>query len=184
MKAWLDFLPIILFFIAYKLEGVFVAAGVLMVAVVIIYGLMWWQQRRLETSQWITVAATLGLGSLTLIMHDEKFLQWKAPGVYVVLALVFFGSQWFGSKPVIERMLGHAVTLNARQWRGLNFAWALFFLASAAANAAVVLYWTEYWVDFKLFGSMAMTFGFVIAQGIWLVKCGAINEVANADQSK
>ena len=147
MKALLDFLPIILFFIAYKLEGVFVAAGVLMAAVVVIYGYMWWQQRRLETSQWITVAATLGLGSLTLILHDEKYLQWKAPGVYVLLALVF-----------------------------LNMAWAIFFLVAAAANAAVVLYWTEYWVDFKLFGSMAMTFGFVIAQGVWLVKSGAIIE--------
>lgn len=176
MKALLDFLPIILFFIAYKLEGVFVAAGVLMIAVVVIYGYMWWQQRRLETSQWITVAATLGLGSLTLILHDEKYLQWKAPGVYVLLALVFFGSQWLGSQPIIQRMMGHAVNLKPAQWRGLNMAWAIFFLASAAANATVVLYWTQYWVDFKLFGSMAMTVGFVIAQGIWLVKSGAIIE--------
>ena len=176
MKALLDFLPIILFFIAYKLEGVFIAAGVLMVAVVAVYGFMWWQQRRLETSQWITVAATLGLGSLTLILHDEKYLQWKAPGVYILLALVFFGSQWLGSQPIIQRMMGHAVNLKPAQWRGLNMAWAIFFLVAAAANAAVVLYWTEYWVDFKLFGSMAMTFGFVIAQGIWLVKSGAIIE--------
>ncbi|REH36882.1 intracellular septation protein [Paraperlucidibaca baekdonensis] len=180
MKAWLDFLPIILFFIAYKLEGVFVAAAVLMVAVVVIYGAMWWQQRRLETSQWITVAATLGLGSLTLILHDEKYLQWKAPGVYVLLALVFLGSQWFGSQPIIQRMMGHAVTLKPAQWRGLNLSWAAFFLLSAAANAVVVLYWTAYWVDFKLFGSMAMTFIFVIAQGVWLMKQGAITETNSA----
>lgn len=174
MKAWLDFLPIILFFIAYKLQGVFVAAAVLMGAVVVVYGFLWLQQRRLETSQWITVAATLGLGSLTLILHDEKYLQWKAPGVYVVLALVFLGSQYMGAQPIIQRMMGHAVTLSTAQWRGLNMAWAVFFLIAAAANALVVLYWTAYWVDFKLFGSMAMTFAFVVAQGIWLLKRGAL----------
>lgn len=176
MKAWLDFLPIVLFFIAYKLEGVYTAAAVLMVAVAVIYGAIWWRDRRLETSQWITVGATLGLGTLTLVLHDERFLQWKAPAVYVLLALLFFGSQFIGEKPLIERMMGQAVTLRARQWRGLNLAWVVFFLFAAAANAFVVLRYPQYWVDFKLFGSMALTFGFIIAQGIWLVRQGAIRD--------
>ena len=57
------------------------------------------------------VAATLGLGTLTLVLHDERFLQWKAPGVYALLALIFFGSQFVGDKPLIERIMGHAISL-------------------------------------------------------------------------
>lgn len=176
MKAWLDFLPIVLFFIAYKLQGIYTAAAVLMVAVAVIYGAIWLRERRLETSQWITVAATLGLGTLTLVLHDERFLQWKAPGVYALLALLFFGSQFVGAKPLIERMMGQAVTLRPAQWRGLNLAWVAFFLFAAAANAFVVLNYPQYWVDFKLFGSLGLTFAFIIAQGIWLVRKGAIKD--------
>lgn len=176
MKAWLDFLPIVVFFIAYKVAGIYTAAAVLMLAVSLLYGAIWWRERRLETSQWITLAATLILGSLTLGLHDEAFLQWKAPAVYVLLALLFLGSQLIGTRSLIERMMGEAVTLQPAQWRGLNLAWVVFFLFAAAANAYVVLYHSEWWVDFKLFGSLGMTFAFIIAQGIWLVRQGAIKD--------
>ncbi|PQA52248.1 septation protein IspZ [Amnimonas aquatica] len=183
MKAWLDFLPIIAFFIAYKLSGIYVAAGVLMAAVAVIYGLVWWRERKLETSQWITVVATLVLGALTLGLHDEKFLQWKAPGVYVLLALLFLGSQFIGGKPLVQRMMAQAVTLPDAQWRGLNLAWVVFFLFAAVANGYVVLHFPEYWVDFKLFGSLGLTFLFIILQGVWLVRRGALNEAAPADDA-
>lgn len=177
MKAWLDFLPIVAFFVAYKLHGVYTAAVVLMAAVGLLYGLIWLRERRLETSQWITVAATFGFGSLTLALHDERFLQWKAPAVYVLLALLFLGSQLIG-KPLIERMMSQAVALRPAQWRGLNLAWVAFFLFAAAANAFIVLRFPQYWVDFKLFGSLGLTFAFIIAQGIWLVRQGAIRDDA------
>lgn len=172
MKAWLDFLPLLLFFIAYKTADVFVAAGVLIVSVCTLYGALWLKHRQLESSQWITVIATVLLGGLTLLLHDEAYLQWKAPAVYVVLCAVFMGSQFIGRMTLAERMLGKAVKLASPQWLRLNLAWAVFFLCSAGANAYVVLYWTEYWVDFKLFGSLAMTFLFVIAQGLWLMRHG------------
>lgn len=176
MKAWLDFLPLAAFFIAYKLQGVYVAAAVLMLAVTLLYGGIWLRERRLETSQWITVGATLILGSATLVMHNEAFLQWKAPAVYVLLALLFLGSQFVGAQPLIQRMMGQAVTLDARRWRRLNLAWVVFFLFAAFANAYVVMHLPQYWVDFKLFGSLSMTLCFIIGQGAWLVRIGAVND--------
>mgnify|MGYP000205006483 FL=1 len=176
MKAWLDFLPLILFFVAYKVAGVFTAAAVLMVSVVVLYGIVWWRERKLQSSQWITLGATVLLGSLTLILHDEAFLQWKAPAVNVLLALLFAGSALIGKKPLIERLMGESIQLAPPQWRKLNTAWVLFFLFCAAANAWVVLYHTAWWVDFKLFGSLGMTFTFIIAQGIWLTRQGALKD--------
>src|SRR5574343_1203629 len=102
MRAWLDFLPLVVFFAAYKMYGIMTAAMALMIAVVLIYGGLWWRERRLETGQWITVIATVLLGSLTLLLHDERYLQWKAPVVYVLLALIFAGSRWIGERPLAE----------------------------------------------------------------------------------
>lgn len=174
MKAWLDLLPIVAFFIAYKTQGVYTAAVVLMLAVTLLYGLLWLRTRQLETSQWITLAATLGFGTLTLVLHDERFLQWKAPAINVLLALIFLASQFIGEKPLIARMLGESVTLNPAQWRTLNLGWVGFFLCCAGAHAFVVLNYPQYWVDFKLFGSLGLTFAFILAQGVWLVRQGAI----------
>lgn len=176
MKAWLDFLPLVLFFVAYKVAGVYTAAAVLMVSVTLLYAFIWWQERRLQTSQWITLVATVVLGSLTLVMHDEAFLQWKAPAVNVLLALIFAGSAFIGEKPLIERLMGQALQLSRSKWQQLNSAWVIFFLLCAAANAYVVLYHSEWWVDFKLFGSLGMTFAFIIAQGIWLTRQGALKD--------
>lgn len=183
MKAWLDFLPLLAFFIAYKVSNVFTAAAVLIIAVTLVYSYVWWRARRLETSQWLTVGATIILGGLTLLLHDEKYLQWKAPVVYVVLACVFIGSQFIGEKPLIKRMMEQSVTLSATQWRNLNLSWAFFCLLAAAANAFVVVFYTAYWVDFKLFGSMAMTFSFVMIQGVWLMRKGALKDSANDSES-
>lgn len=176
MKAWLDFLPLAIFFVAYKLQGVYVAAAALMISVGLLYGGLWLRERRLETSQWITVGATFVLGSATLILHNEAFLQWKAPAVYVLLALLFLGSQFVGEQPLIRRMMGQAVTLDDARWRRLNVAWVVFFLVAASANAYVVLHLPQYWVDFKLFGSLGMTLLFIIGQGAWLVRIGAVND--------
>lgn len=178
MKAWLDFLPLVLFFVAYKLAGIYTAAAVLMVSVTLLYAFIWWQERQLQTSQWITLVATVVLGGLTLIMHDEAFLQWKAPAVNVLLALIFAGSAYIGEKSLIERLMGQALQLSQDQWRQLNLAWVIFFLFCAAANAYVVVYHTEWWVDFKLFGSLGLTFAFIIAQGVWLSRQGALNDTS------
>lgn len=174
MKALLDFLPLVAFFVAYKLAGVWAAAVTLMVAVALVYGGIWLYARKLEPSQWLTVGATFLLGSLTLLLNDEAYLQWKAPGVYGVLAVVFLASQLWGERPLVARMLGTALRLDRTGWHQLNLFWVAFFALSGLANAYVVLQHPSYWVDFKLFGSLAMTLGFLIIQGLWLVKKKAL----------
>ena len=176
MKAWLDFLPIVAFFIAYKVLGVQAAALTLIISVSLLYAVVWWQRRRLETGQWITLIASVGLGSLTLIMHNEAWLQWKAPAIYGAMSLVFLGSQVIGERNMAERMLGNAVKLSPAHWRQLNLAWVVFFWLAAGANAWVVLHYPQYWVDFKLFGSLALTLIFGLLQGIWLMRLGALRQ--------
>lgn len=182
MKQFIDFIPLLLFFLVFKLEprdvelfgyswtlgGIFSATGVLIVSSLLVYGALFLVQKRLEKGQWLTLAGCLVFGSLTLAFHSETFLKWKAPVVNWLFALVFLGSQFIGKQPLIQRMMGHALELPQPVWRKLNIAWVVFFIFSGAANLFVAFTFHEIWVDFKVFGSLGMTLVFLIAQGIYI----------------
>lgn len=168
MKQWLDFVPLFLFFAAYKLYGIFPATAVLVVATVLIYGGLLIKERTLAKSHVITLVATLAFGSITLLLHDVTWLKWKAPIINWIFAAVFLGSHFIGDKTMIERMLGHAVTVPEPVWRRLNLAWVVFFIFAGSANLYVAFTYEKYWVDFKVFGSLGMTLVFMACQMLYL----------------
>lgn len=85
-----------------------------------------------------------------------------------LFALAFIGSHFIGDQLLIKRIMGHALTLPDAVWTRLNIAWIAFFLFCGAANLFVAFTFQEYWVDFKVFGSLGMTLLFLVAQGIYL----------------
>lgn len=164
MKQWLDYIPLILFLVAFKTMGIFPATAVLIASTVCLYGYLHFKEGKLEKNHKIVLAATVIFGGLTLALHDETFIKWKAPIVNWLLALFFLGSHFIGDKLAIERLMGHALELPARVWTGLNIAWIAFFAALGAANLYVAFTYESIWVDFKVFGSLGLTFAFVVAQ--------------------
>ncbi|MDT4787705.1 putative intracellular septation protein A [compost metagenome] len=184
MKQFIDFIPLILFFIVYKLDpravelaghtymlgGIFSATAVLIISSVIVYGAIFLLQRRLEKGQWLTLVACLVFGGMTLAFHSETFLKWKAPVVNWLFALAFAGSHFIGDKPLIQRMMGHALNLPQAIWIRLNLAWIAFFLVCGFANLFVAFTFHEFWVDFKVFGSLGMTVLFLVGQGVYLAR--------------
>ncbi len=184
MKQFIDFIPLLLFFIVYKMEprvvelaghslsvgGIFSATAVLIIASVVVYGTLFALQRKLEKGQWLTLIACLVFGSLTLAFHSETFLKWKAPVVNWLFAVAFAGSHFIGDKPLIQRVMGHAMELPQAIWNRLNVAWVAFFLFCGCANLFVAFTFQSIWVDFKVFGSLAMTVLFLIGQGLYLAR--------------
>lgn len=171
MKLLFDLFPILLFFIAYKLQGIYVATVVAIVASFAQVGWFWWRNRRVETMHLVTLALIAVLGGATLWLQDESFIKWKPTIVNWLFGVVFIGSQFVGNKPLIERMMGNAITLPAAIWQRLNLGWATFFIALGGANLYVVYHFdTDTWVNFKLFGMMGLTFAFVIAQAFYLAR--------------
>jgi intracellular septation protein len=77
MKALLDFIPILLFFGAYKLYDIYVATAVLMAATVVQTALVYVIDRKVTMMQKITLAMILVFGALTLWLQDERFIKWK-----------------------------------------------------------------------------------------------------------
>ncbi|MDO9321843.1 MAG: septation protein A [Pseudomonas sp.] len=184
MKLFIDFITLLLFFLVFKLDprsvefagqnlqigGIFSATAVLIAASVLVYGSLFAIQRRLEKGQWLTLAACLVFGGITLLLHDETFLKLKAPVLNGLFAMGFAGSHWFGDKLLIERMMGHAISLPQEIWRRLNLAWIGFFLFAGSANLFVAFTFQSIWVDFKVFGSLAMTLVFLVGQGFYLAR--------------
>ncbi|WP_097085542.1 MULTISPECIES: septation protein A [unclassified Pseudomonas] len=182
MKQLIDFIPLFLFLIVYKVAphtfdvagiplsvgNIFSATQVLIASSVVVYGALFIKQRRLEKGQWFTLLACLLFGSLTLAFHSETFLKWKAPVVNWVFALVFLGSHFVGDQVLVKRVMGHALTLPDAVWARLNLAWVAFFIICGAANLFVAFTFERFWVDFKVFGSLGMTLIFLLAQGVYL----------------
>ena len=182
MKQFIDFIPLLLFFIVYKIEpriveiaghsltfgGIFSATAMLIASSVVVYGILFFKQRKLEKSQWLTLIACLVFGSLTLAFHSETLLKCKAPVVNWLFALVFAGSHFIGNTLLIKRVMGHALSLPDAVWTRLNLAWIAFFVFCGAANLFVAFTFQSIWVDFKVFGSLGMTVLFLVGQGIYL----------------
>lgn len=171
MKLLFDFLPILLFFIAYKIGGIYVATAIAIIVSCVQVGFCWYKFRRIERLHLITLLLIVVLGGATLFLHNTLFFQWKPTIVNWLFAITFLGSQFIGHKPVIQRMLEGNVSLPAYIWRRLNISWAIFFLMMGIANLYVVYHYDEdTWVNFKLFGMLGLTVLFVLVQALYLAR--------------
>lgn len=178
MKLLFDLFPVILFFAAYKLWGIYAATGAAIVAALAQVGFTWWRHRKVDTLLLVTLGLIVVLGGATLLFHDSRFIMWKPTLVNWAFALAFLGSQFlFGSRPLVERMMGAQITLPPTVWRRLNLAWVLFFAALGVANLYVAFGYAldlpqaereAIWVNFKLFGMMGLTLLFIVAQALYL----------------
>ncbi len=171
MKLLFDFFPIILFFIAYKLVGIYIATVVAMIAALLQTISFRVKHRRFEFTHIITLAIIFILGSATIIFHDAMFIKWKPTVVYWLFALLFLGTQFIGNKTLIQRMMDGKLTLPNFIWTRLNLSWAVFFTTMGVANLYVVYHYsTNAWVNFKLFGTLSLTIVFVVIQSLYIAK--------------
>lgn len=176
MKFLFDFFPIALFFITFKFyddpqEGVLAATAVAIVATILQVFMFWLKNKRVEKMHIITLVLISVLGGATLILKDPVFIKWKPTGVNWMFAIAFLGSQFFGEKPFVKRMMAHAVELPEAVWMKLNIAWVVFFTAMGFANLYVAFNFDlSTWVDFKTYGMLGLTVLFVILQAIFLAK--------------
>ncbi|KTD10784.1 intracellular septation protein involved in cell division [Legionella gratiana] len=171
MKLLFDFFPIVLFFIVYKFFGIYTATAVAMIASLSQVAFYRLKFQHYEKMHLVSLAIIMILGGATLFFHNPWFIKLKPTGIYWLSALVFFGSGYVGSKPLIQKMMDTNVTLPKKIWLRLNTAWALFFLMMGAVNIYVAYNFnTDAWVNFKLFGGVGLTLLFVLIQAFYLTK--------------
>ncbi|MHB8667518.1 MAG: septation protein A [Burkholderiales bacterium] len=171
MKFLFDLFPVILFFVAFKLQGIYVATAVAIVASVAQIGWLWLRGRKIDAMLWVSLAIIVVFGSATLLLHDETFIKWKPTVLYWMFASVLSVSMLFYRKNLIRAMLGDKIQLPDPAWSKLNFSWAGFFALMGFLNLYVAFNFpTDTWVNFKLFGGTGLMLAFVIGQGLFLAK--------------
>ena len=171
MKPFLEFSPIILFFVVYKIYDIYIATEVLMVSTILQVLIYWLVYKKVESMHRITLVLVLAMGGLTLYLHDEQFIKWKLTIIEWLFGSALLLSQFFGDKTFIERMLGGNLELPTSIWKRLNLSWSLFFFSIGFINLYVMFnYSTDDWVSFKTFGVPGLMVVFMLVQMAFLYK--------------
>lgn len=182
MKLLIDFLPILLFFVAYKLAGIYVATGVAISVAAAQVGWSWLRHRRLEQMQLTTLGVLAVFGGLTIALQDPIFVMWKPTLVNWLFALAFAASHWIGERPLIARLMGGAIELPPRIWTRLSLVWIGFFVLLGLANLFVVYVWSGF------FPAQQALLAATGSAGVDLTQCaasysGRLLDLCNAAQS-
>jgi intracellular septation protein len=168
MKILIDFLPILLFFGAYKTYDIYVGTAVLMAATVVQMAVIYGIDRKLQAMHKITLALVLIFGALTLVLQDDRFIKWKPTVLYAAMAVALAIAVWVYKKNFLKMMLGSQMELPDPVWMRLNMVWVIYSAFMALVNAYVAAYYTtEQWVNFKLWGYV-FPLAFIIGQGFYI----------------
>ena len=171
MKFFFDLLPVILFFVGFKLYGIFTATAIAIgtTFAMIVYSKI--RHGKIEKMLLINGAIISVLGGITLLLHDQTFIMWKPSVLYWLLAAILFVSNVFFKKNFIQQMMGKMLNAPKPIWDKVNLVWVVFLIGLGFLNLYVAFnYSLDAWVNFKLFGVTSMMFVFVIAQTIALRK--------------
>ncbi|WP_322106831.1 septation protein A [Paraburkholderia sp. J41] len=169
MKFLFDLFPIILFFVAFKVWGIFTATAVAIVATLVQIAWVAFRHRKVDPMLWLSLGIVVVFGGATLMLHDETFIKWKPTVLYWAFSIVLLVSQVAFGKNLIAAMMGKQITLPARIWTQLNFVWSIFFALLGILNLFVAFHFsTDAWVDFKLFGATGILVVFIVGQSLWL----------------
>ena len=200
MKFLFDLFPLIAFFAAFKLGGMYetathdfvqqylsgiVSGGVIkadqapwivatLVGILATAGMVTYllaRGRKVDGMLWVSLAIIVVFGGATIYFHNEAFIKWKPTVLYWVFALALVGAQFIMGKNLIRLMMKAQIDLPDAIWTRLNMAWAAFFATMGVVNLYIAFNFpTSTWVNFKLFGFMGMMIAFVVAQTMFLSK--------------
>jgi intracellular septation protein len=184
MQPLFELLPVILFFVTYRFTDIFVATGVLIVAVVVQTTVTWVRDRKVSTVALISAALILVFGGLTLIVHDKTFIQWKVTVLDWLLAAGLLASHYFGDQPLTQRLLGQQMAADRSVWLKLSHAWIVFLVALGGLNLYVAYNYPEStWVTFKLV-AIGIQFAYMFATIFWLASKAQPTEEPQPTQEK
>ena len=178
MKFLVEFLPLILFFIAFKWQGIYFATAVAIAASVVQILYLYFRRGKVGVVNWLSLAIIVVFGGATLLLQDEQFIKWKPTVLYGLFGTILaVGRIGFGRNLIAGLMPGLA--LPEAVFNRLTWAWVAFFAFMGVANWYVAFQYapsacgtpecaTALWVNFKVWGGMGLFLLFALAQGIAL----------------
>jgi intracellular septation protein len=171
MKFFFDLLPVLAFFVAFQVAGIYAATAVAIATTFVQVVWLKLRGKRVDAMLWASFVIIVVFGGATLVLQDETFIKWKPTVLYWLLGAVLSGAALVFRRNLIRAMLSEQVRLPDPVWNRLNWSWVGFFLFMGGLNLYVAYnYSTDLWVNFKLFGGMGLMLVFVVVQALFLAR--------------
>jgi intracellular septation protein len=171
MKLLFDLFPVLLFFIAFKLYGIYAATAVAIGASFAQIGWLLLRKRKIDKMLWVSLGVITIFGGATLLFGNPTFIKWKPTVLYWLFAAILATGALIFRKNLVRSIMEKQVSLPDPVWNRLLASWIGFFAAMGALNLYVAYnYSLDAWVNFKLFGGMGLMFVFVLLQGLMLAR--------------
>ena len=178
VKFVTDFGPLlVLFFFYYNSDKILnIAIPPFIVATLIAIIVVWVLEKKLPMVPLIGGILISLFGGLTIYFDNPIFIYIKPTIINILFGLALLFGKYFTKEPILKKILSKSVSLTDEGWNLLNKRWVLFFFSLAILNELV---WRtqseEFWVNFKVWGILPITFIFTAFQ-ISLINKHKINE--------
>jgi intracellular septation protein len=169
MKLLVDFFPIAIFFVAFKIFDIYVATAVAIGATLLQIAYLKKVHGKVEIMQWVSLGVIVVFGGATLIFHDNTFIQWKPTVLYWLMASSLLISNFVFKRNLMKVFMGEQLVLPDHAWVVLLWSWVGFLTFMGSLNLYVAFNFDlNTWVNFKLFGSIGLMIVFAVIQGMYL----------------
>ena len=178
IKFITDFGPLLVFFaFYYKSEkNLTVAIPPFIVATIIALVIVWFLEKKIPMVPLLGGIFITLFGGLTIYFDNPIFIYLKPTIINILFGLALFFGKYFTKEPVLKKRMGKSIPLTDIGWDLLNRRWMYFFFCLAILNEFI---WRtqseEFWVNFKVWGMLPITFIFTAFQ-ISLITKHKVNE--------
>ena len=178
VKFVTDFGPLMVFFFFYynNNKDLKVAIPPFIIATLLALTIVWLIEKKIPMVPLIGGILITLFGGLTIYFNNPVFLYIKPTIINILFALALLLGKYFTDEPLLKKMMGKSIFLTDEGWNLLSKRWILFFFVLALVNELV---WRtqseEFWVNFKVWGMLPITFIFTAFQ-IPLINKHKINE--------
>jgi intracellular septation protein len=171
MKLLFDLFPVLIFFVAFKVYGIYAATAAAIGASFAQIGWLWFRKRKIDKMLWVSLGVITIFGGATLLFGNPTFIKWKPTVLYWLFAVTLAAAALVFRKNLVRSVMEKQVSLPEPVWNRLLASWIAFFAAMGALNLYVAYnYSLDAWVNFKLFGGMGLMLVFVLLQGLMLAR--------------
>jgi intracellular septation protein len=170
MKFLFDLLPVVLFFVAFKLADIYVATAVAIATSVLQVAWLKLRRQPVPGMVWASLAIIAVFGGATLLLQDETFIKWKPTVLYGLFGVILAGGRLFFGRNLLSHLMP-GIALPEAIWSRLTWSWVAFFALMGVANWYVAFHYpTETWVNFKVWGGIGLFLAFALGQGLLLAR--------------
>jgi intracellular septation protein len=178
VKFVTDFGPLVIFFFYYynNDKSLKIAIPPFIIATLVALTIVWILEKKIPMMPLLSGILITLFGGLTIYFDNPIFIYIKPTIINVLFGISLLFGKYFTNEPVLKKIMGKSIALSDIGWQLLEKRWVFFFFALAITNELV---WRtqseEFWVNFKVWGMLPITFIFTASQ-VPLINKHKINE--------